>query len=178
MLKKDASEGLWGPLRPSEALWKHLFSEALWGPQRVSEALWKYIFRTINKTIARARGARALEISRYLNSRVQDVRILWGITLIKIFSFPAGPKPIPEIRIESTSMSVNLSKFSFRFFEKNPRIFFHNARFCFQFINTYNFTPNGTFAQTLSIFLGVPSQNFLCIGWISNIPSLWCKCGK
>ena len=77
---------------------------SFWGPQRATEALWKYIFRTLYKTIARAQRARALEISRNQNSRLQDVKIPWGITLIKILAFAAGPKAIPEIRIESTSM--------------------------------------------------------------------------
>ena len=34
------------------------------------------------------------------------MKILYSITLIKILAFPAGPKPIPEIRIESTSMTI------------------------------------------------------------------------
>ena len=99
-IDKSYSEGLWDPLRPSEKY----FSEDLWGPQRPSEALRKCIFQTLSKTIARARRVRALEISRQQKSRVQDVKILWSITLMTNFASTSGPRPIPEIRIESTSM--------------------------------------------------------------------------
>ena len=104
MLEKGPSEALSRPLRPTEGLRKYLFSEGLSRPQRPTVALRKYNFLTLYKTIARARRARAPEISRNQNSTLQDVTILWSITLIKILAFAAGPEPIPEILIESTSM--------------------------------------------------------------------------
>ena len=58
--------------------------------------------------MARAYSARAAEISLHHNRRLEYIKILWEKLRIKNFAYAPRSEPIPEIRIESTSMVNHL----------------------------------------------------------------------